>query len=97
MDYLQKFLSKNGNIIIVILLLLMLVQTCSNNSQIKSLKKQVTISQAKCDSIPHKINKVIKLEGLKSEKRMIQSTDRKLFDLKRENQLDSLISNIEKE
>jgi len=42
------------------------------------------------------IEKMIKVEGLKSEKRMIQSTDRKLLDVNRQSEIDKEIQKLEK-
>ena len=39
--------------------------------------------------------KEIIIEGLKSEKRMIQSTDRKILDVNRQSQIDKEISSLE--
>jgi Asp/Glu/hydantoin racemase len=55
----------------------------------------------KLDSLNNKtvtlkqLNKIVVLEGLKNEKRMIQSTDRKLLDLNREKEIDKEIKNID--
>ena len=38
---------------------------------------------------------IIQIEGLKSEKRMIQSTDRKILDVNRQNEIDKEIKNLE--
>jgi hypothetical protein len=38
----------------------------------------------------------LKIEGLKSEKRMIQSTDRKILDVNRQTQIDEEINKLEK-
>ena len=96
------FLNKNGVIIIVALLLLCLIRTCSISSSVKKTNKKQTIA---IENISNKIDSVskenvtvtdLKIEGLKSEKRMIQSCDRKKFDLDRENQIDKEISELEK-
>ena len=42
------------------------------------------------------IKKEIKLEGLRVEKRMIQSTDRKILDVNRQKEIDKEISKLEK-
>jgi hypothetical protein len=36
----------------------------------------------------------IKIEGLKSEKRMIQSTDRKILDVQRQTEIDKELSKL---
>ena len=41
------------------------------------------------------LNKMLKIEGLKVEKRMIQSTDRKILDVNRQSEIDKEIQNLE--
>ena len=41
--------------------------------------------------------KELKVEGLKAEKRMIQSTDRKILDVNREAEIDKELQQLEKE
>jgi len=49
----------------------------------KKMLKQVEGVQKSLDSLNKTLQKEIKVEGLKSERRMIQATDRKIFDLNR--------------
>ena len=97
MKVVTNFLEKYGLILVIGLIVL---QTCvsSNNKRITERK---TISQL--DSIKIELNnlklslqKEIKLEGLKSEKRMIQSTDRNFIDVTRQDEIDKLIQQLEK-
>jgi len=78
----NKFLNEHGNKIIIIILLLIYFKSCGNGSAIVSMKKD--------------IKKEIKLEGLRVEKRMIQSTDRKILDVNRQKEIDKEISKLEK-
>ena len=50
----------------------------------------------KVDSLSLELQKQIKIEGLKSEKRMIQSTDRKIMDVNRQTEIDKEISQLDK-
>ena len=91
MNNVQKFFSKNGYIIICIFLGLILIQMCSQKSTNKSIKKEINIIR-KTDSINNNnIIKSLKIEGLKSEKRMIQATDRKILDVQRQNEIEKEI------
>jgi regulatory protein YycI of two-component signal transduction system YycFG len=97
MNNVQKFFSKNGYIIICIFLGLILIQMCSQKSTNKSIKKEINIIR-KTDSINNNnIIKSLKIEGLKSEKRMIQATDRKILDVQRQNEIEKEINKIENE
>ena len=76
------------NAIIIALLLLTFLSTCSNSSNVKSLKKEVVRLEHKNDSLNTTLINQMQIEGLKSEKRMIQSTDRKILDVNRMSEID---------
>ena len=84
----------------LVLILIIFLKTCTTNNRI--VKIEDTLTQ-KLDSLGHLVNhrdsilkKEIKIEGLRSEKRMIQSTDRKLLDVTRQTEIDKEISELEK-
>lgn len=97
------FINRYGIVIVIFLLLVVAVRTCSNGKKIKRMDKkqteQVTNINDRIDSIKkYQITDVdLQIEGLKSEKRMIQSCDRKRFDLERENQIDAELKQLEKQ
>ena len=59
------------------------------NSKIENVENNV-------DSLSVKLRKEIKIEGLKSEKRAIQASDRKILDVNRQTEIDQEISKLEK-
>ena len=82
----NKFLNEHGNKIALVILVLVYFKSCSNGSDIKSLKKDVIKIETRIDSLP--TNRDIRIEGLKVEKRMIQSTDRKILDVNRQSEIE---------
>ncbi len=88
MNKMNNFLDKYGRIITILLLVLILFRTCGNDS-----KRIIEISE-KVDSLATK--KDLQIEGLKSEKRMIQSTDRKMMDVNRQTAIDQEIEKLSK-
>jgi len=80
----MKFVNKFGVLIVFVLIVL---STCTNSMNRKmsekKMLKQVEGVQKSLDSLNKTLQKEIKVEGLKSERRMIQATDRKIFDLNR--------------
>jgi hypothetical protein len=76
------------HVIMVVLLLLTFLSTCSNSSNVKSLKKEIVRLEHKNDSLNTVLVNQMQIEGLKSEKRMIQSTDRKILDVNRMSEID---------
>jgi hypothetical protein len=94
----MNFINQNFSKIVVGLLLVILVQECSNSRNINGLEKKVKSANAKLDSICHRDELVsrLEIEGLKAEKRMIQSTDRTMLDVNRQAEIDILLKKLEK-
>ena len=89
MKTITEFIGKHGLIVVFVLLM---VSTCttsmSRKMSEKKMLKQVEGVQKSLDSLNKTLQKEIKVEGLKVEKRMIQSTDRKIMDLNRQIEID---------
>jgi len=90
------FINKYGMVIITPLILIMFLKTCSTNSRVDNVTKQVEMTNQKIDSLETDFEKEIQIEGLKSEKRMIQSVSRSLIDRERERQIDKEIERLNK-
>jgi uncharacterized protein YcfL len=90
MNKVNLFLEKHGIKVIIVLLLLTYMKSCSVNSEVTKVKKQITV----LDSLATK--KDLEIEGLKSEKRMIQATDRKMMDVQRQSEIDKQIETLSK-
>ena len=82
MNKVEQFLQKHGLKVIILLLLLTYMKSCSVNSEVTKVKKQLV----KLDSLANKRD--LEIEGLKAEKRMIQATDRKMLDVQRQSEID---------
>jgi uncharacterized membrane protein (DUF106 family) len=95
MNKLDNFLSKHATKIILVLLLLTFFRSCGTNSELKKVKKELQALQTQIKEVPNK--KDLEIEGLKAEKRMIQSTDRKMMDVNRQSAIDSEIKKIQSE
>jgi hypothetical protein len=78
-------------------MLIVFVQQCNNSSRLSKIEKQDKITNSQLDSIctTKELNKYLEIEGLKAEKRMIQSTDRKIFDVNRQSEIDLAIKKLE--
>jgi len=101
MEKLNKFFGKNGIKIIIALLIVIYFRSCGTNTELGRVKKELVKTQTHMDSVMVEINKLptkvdLEIEGLKSEKRMIQATDRKIFDVNRQNQIEQEIKKLEK-
>ena len=92
MNKLEQFLQKHGVKVIIILLFLTYMKSCSVNSELTKVKKELQSQKTVIDSLPS--NKDLEIEGLKAEKRMIQATDRKMLDVQRQSQIDAELKRL---
>lgn len=88
----SKF-NKYFKYIVTSLLVLVMFQTCGTKGKIDRMQKSVDLLTVLVKNVPTK--KDLTIEGLKNEKRMIQSTDRKLIDVKRQTEIDQEISTLQ--
>ena len=96
-----EFLKDKINYISFVLILFIFLKTCTTNGKVTTVGKKVDGVSSETDTLKNEIvnltkelRKEIKLEGLKTEKRMIQSTDRKILDVNRQSEIDKEISNL---
>lgn len=95
MKKIEEFLDRHFQKIAILLLIAIFFNTCGDKGISKTNKKVEALS-LKIDSLS-KITltkKDLQIEGLKSEKRMIQSTDRKMMDVNRQTEIDREIENL---
>jgi hypothetical protein len=72
--------------------------TGRNTKAVYKLQKEVDSLKAQLQTLPtsEDFAKQLRIEGLKVEKRMIQSTDRKILDVQRQSDIDKEIINLER-
>lgn len=93
MNKLDNFLSKHGIKIILGLVLILFLRSCGTNSELKKVKKELQGVQTGISNLPTR--KDLEIEGLKAEKRMIQSVDRKILDVNRQSEIDGEIKKLQ--
>lgn len=96
MRKINDFIEKHYQKIVFILLFAIFLNTCGNPT--KSVNKRIDVLSEKIDSLKTvTVTKTdLTIEGLKSEKRMIQSTDRKMLDVTRQTEIDKEIETLTK-
>lgn len=77
-----------------ILVLIIFMKTCSTNSRVDKVKTQVQSNNEKIDSLVIELRKEIRIEGLETERRMIQSTDRDIMDVNRQGKIGEIIDSL---
>ena len=80
--------------IMTILVLIIFMKTCSTNSRVDKVKTQVQSNNAKIDSLTIELRKEIRIEGLETERRMIQSTERDIMDVNRQGKIGEIIDSL---
>lgn len=90
----KKFVENNFTVIVLVIALLGFFKSCGDGRELSKMRKEV---EAIKDSTYTKeeLNLRLQIEGLKAEKRMIQSTDRKILDVNRQTQIDNEIKTLE--
>lgn len=84
-----NFIDTWGVRIMFLLVVIVFFKTCTTNTKVQNVNDSV-------DSLSVKLRKEIKIEGLKSEKRAIQASDRKILDVNRQTEIDQEISKLDK-
>lgn len=86
----KEFVKKNFNVIILVIALLGLFKSCGDTRQLSKIGKQMETLVTK-----EEMTKELKRSGLEAEKRMIQATDRKLLDVRRQTEIDEEIKKLD--
>ena len=88
----KEFIKKNFTVIVLVIAVLSFFKSCGDSRSLSNMSKQMETLVTK-----EELAKELKREGLKTEKRMIQSTDRKMWDLNRQTQIDEELKKLDSE
>jgi len=94
MNKIFEFIDKWGIRISSILILIVFLKTCTTNSKIEKVKYLSNKTNERIDSLSIELKKEIQIEGLETERRMIQSTDRKMMDVTRQERIGNIIDSL---
>ena len=102
MEKFKNFIIKWQSTILVVLFSFIYLGQCSTNRTVDKMRKDNLKLTTNIDSLKNMIksytpitNKDLKIEGLRAEKRMIQSIDRKLLDVNRQSEIDKEIETLQ--
>lgn len=92
----KKFIETNFTIIVLVISILSLFKSCGDSREISKIKTEIKSIK---DSTFTKDELLIELRisGLEAEKRMIQATDRKLLDVRRQTEIEEEIKRLKSE
>jgi thiamine biosynthesis lipoprotein ApbE len=91
----KKFLENNFTVIVLVIALLTFFKGCGDGRELTKMRKEITEIKENTYT-KEQLNLRLQIEGLRAEKRMIQSTDRKMMDVNRQTEIDAKISELEK-
>jgi hypothetical protein len=96
MKKINEFIAQHYQKLMLFLLVVIFVNTCGNPN--KQLTKKVETLSNKIDSLEMVTvtKKELTIEGLKVEKRLIQSTDRRILDVNRQSEIDKELETLNK-
>ena len=83
----KKFVENNFTVIVLVIALLTFFKGCSDTREISKVRKEMS-------DLENRMSTKMKIEGLRSEKRMIQATDRKLLDVRRQTEIEEEIKKL---
>lgn len=90
----KQFIEKYFTIVVFVVLILTFFRGCGDSRELTAIKKEIQeIKDSTYDK--EQLDLRLKIEGLKSEHRMIQATDRKMFDLNRQTQIEKELEVLE--
>lgn len=96
----KKFLEKHFVTIVFVILIFTFFRGCGDSRELSALKKEMIelkdFSKERTYS-KEQLDLRLRIEGLKSEHRMIQATDRKMFDLNRQTQIEKELESLQSE
>ena len=89
----KKFIQNNFTIIVLVIALLSFFKGCSDSRELSKIKNEI---KAIKDSTYTKreLGRELRISGLEAEKRMIQATDRKLLDVRRQTEIEDEIKSL---
>jgi len=89
----KKFIETNFTVIVLVIALLSFFKGCGDSREITKIKKEI---QSIKDSTYTKreLSIELRISGLEAEKRMIQATDRKLLDVRRQTEIEEEIKKL---
>jgi len=89
----KKFIENNFVIIVLVISLLGFFKSCGDSRELTKVRQEI---EAIKDSTYTKqeLNIELQISGLEAEKRMIQATDRKLLDVRRQTEIEEQIKKL---
>ena len=89
----KNFIKNNFITIVLVISLLGLFKSCGDSRELTKVRKEIAAIKDSTYT-KHELSVELKISGLEAEKRMIQATDRKLLDVRRQTEIDEEIKKL---
>ena len=91
----EKF-KKYREWIVLVLVLILFFKSCGTSTRLEKIEDRTVVLEQKIDDTYNKLQRDLKIEGLKAEKRMIQASDRRIMDVQRQSEIDKEVEALNK-
>ena len=89
----KKFIENNFVVIVLVIALLTFFKGCGDTRELSKIKNDIkTIKDSTYTK--DELNRQLRISGLEAEKRMIQATDRKPLDVRRQTEIEEEIKRL---
>lgn len=96
----KNFIEKNFVIIVLVIALLTFFKGCGDSRELTKIKGEIAEVKKEIEAIKdstytkEELKVELRITGLEAEKRMIQATDRKLLDVRRQSEIEEEIKRL---
>lgn len=97
-----KKIKDHFEVITLVLLLVIFLRQCGTGRDVSKIEKNLKSANSEISEIKEKtytkqeLSAQLKISGLEAEKRMIQSTDRRILDVNRQSEIEKEIESLNK-
>jgi hypothetical protein len=89
----KKFIENNFVIIVLVITLLGFFKSCGDSRELTKMRQEIE-SIKDSTYTKQELDIELQISGLEAEKRMIQATDRKLLDVRRQTEIEDEIKRL---
>lgn len=91
----KKFIENYFVVIVFVIMILSFFRSCGDGRELTAIKREIQDIKENTYT-KEQLDIRLRIEGLKSETRMIQATDRKMFDLNRQTEIEKELEELKK-
>lgn len=93
MESIKKFIQNNFITIVFVLMILNFFKGCGDSKELTKIKNEIKLIKENTYT-KDELQRELTISGLEAEKRMIQATDRRLLDVRRQTEIEEEIKKL---